>query len=86
MTVKFHARRQRDAMEAIRERSYTTKWGDLEPEEALIGGVLQQACRDALQTANERLRLEAWEFLEGCAPVVAQKLRKQQGARHGSLA
>jgi hypothetical protein len=72
-------------MQAIRERGHTTKWGNLEPEEALIGGVLQQACRDALQTVNPALSREAWQFLEVCAPTVAHKLRQQQGARHGSL-
>jgi hypothetical protein len=68
-------------MVATRERGTTAKWGDLEPEEALLGGVLQQACRDALQTTNERLRLEAWEFLEVCAPMVADRLRNQNNTK-----
>lgn len=64
-------------MGATRERGHSTKWDGLEPEFALLGGVLQQACRDATQTANERLRLEAWEFLEVCAPDIAERLRKR---------
>lgn len=66
-------------MATAAQRVNTGKWGDLEPEEALLGGVLQQACRDALQTANPALSREAWEFLEVCAPDVAARLRQQQG-------
>lgn len=66
-------------MKATRERGRASKCGDFEPEHALLGGVLRQACRDALQTANERLRVEAWEFLDVCAPYVAERLRRQQG-------
>jgi len=54
-----------------------TKWGDLEPEYVLLGGVLRQACRDALQTAKPALSVEAWEFLQICAPTVADRLSNQ---------
>jgi hypothetical protein len=59
------------------------KWDGLEPEYALWGGVLHQAVRDATQTTEERLRVEAWEFLEVCAPTVADKLRK--GLTNGGM-
>jgi hypothetical protein len=52
------------------------KWDGLEPEYALWGGILHQAVRDATQTTEERMRLEAWQFLEVCAPTVADKLRE----------
>lgn len=55
------------------------KWGDFEPMYALIGGVLQQAVRDAVQMNNEKLRVEAWDFLEICAPLVAERLHKLEG-------
>ena len=67
-------------MTTIREHTRTTKWDGLEPEFALLGGILKQACRDATQTANERLRVEAWQFLDVCAPDVAQRLRKPHEA------
>lgn len=60
-------------MELPQRKSAT--WRDFEPEQALIGAVLQQACRDALQTTNPALSQEAWEFLELCAPDVAERLR-----------
>jgi hypothetical protein len=53
------------------------KWEGFEPEYALLGGVLKQAVKDAEQTANEGLQVEAWGFLEICAPTVAERLRKQ---------
>ena len=55
----------------------TTKWDDFEPELALLGALLQQACKDALQTRDAALRTEAWNFLDTCAPDVAEKLRTQ---------
>jgi len=57
------------------------KWDGFEPEYALLGGVLKQAVKDAEQTDNESLQVEAWQFLEVCAPTVAAKLRK--GLTHG---
>jgi hypothetical protein len=53
------------------------KWDGFEPEYALLGGVLKQAVKDAEQTDNEGLQVEAWQFLEICAPTVADKLRKR---------
>ncbi len=52
------------------------KWDGFDPEYALLGGVLKQAVKDTLQTANESLQVEAWQFLEICAPTVADKVRK----------
>lgn len=64
------------------------KWDDFEPMDALIGGVLQQAVKDAQQTSNQKLHTEAWEFLEVCAPDVADHL-KRKGAvplwQHGMI-
>jgi hypothetical protein len=57
------------------------QWDGFDPEFALLGGVLKQAVKDALQTANESLHRDAWQFLEICAPTVAEKLRK--GLTHG---
>ncbi len=51
------------------------RWGDLDPEFILVGRIVQIACKDALQTRNEKLRQEAWEFLEMCAPSIAHRLR-----------
>ena len=74
-------------MATIRERRHTAKWDGFEPELALLGGILQQACRDALQTANERLHAEAWEFLHVCAPDVAERLHTQPtGGDNANLA
>lgn len=52
---------------------------DLDPEFALLGALLQQTIRDATQRANAKLRAEAWEFLELCAPMVAERLREKVG-------
>jgi hypothetical protein len=57
------------------------KWKGLEPEYVLLGGIVKQAIRDSEQASDEKLRMEAWEFLEVCAPTVADKLRK--GLTHG---
>jgi hypothetical protein len=59
------------------QRVHSTKWDGFEPEYALLGGVLKQAVKDTLQTANESLQVEALEFLQICAPTVADKLRKR---------
>ncbi len=53
------------------------KWDDFAPEYALLGGILSLAVRDALQTTNEALQRDAWQFLQICAPTVAERLRKQ---------
>ncbi len=53
-----------------------TKWDDFEPEMGLLGGIVERAVRDALQTSNPAIRMEAWQFLEICAPTVADRLRK----------
>jgi len=53
------------------------QWDGFDPEFALLGGVLKQAVKDAEQTANESLQMEAWQFLQICAPTVAERLRKQ---------
>jgi len=58
-----------------------TKWGDLDPEYVLLGGVLRQACKDAVQTAKPALSVEAWTFLQVCAPTVADKLLKIRQVR-----
>ncbi len=52
------------------------KWAGLDPEYALLGGIVKQAMWDAKQTSDEKLRREAWQFLEICAPTVAEKVRK----------
>lgn len=59
------------------QRAPSTRFSDLEPEYALLGAVLKQACRDATQTAKPALSVEAWQFLEICAPTLAVKLSKQ---------
>ncbi len=51
-------------------------WKGLEPEYALLGGILKQAIRDSRQVSDGKLRREAWEFLQNCAPVVAEKVGK----------
>ncbi len=56
-------------------------WGSLDPEFALLGGILKQAIRDSKQASDEKLRREAWKFLEVCAPTVAEKVR--EGLPHG---
>jgi hypothetical protein len=53
------------------------KWKGLEPEYVLLGGIVKQAIRDSEQASDEKLRMEAWEFLQVCAPTVADKLRKR---------
>jgi hypothetical protein len=45
-------------------------WKGLDPEEALLGGILKQAIRDSRQLSDGKLRREAWQFLQNCAPVV----------------
>ena len=57
------------------------KWDDFAPEHALLGGIVERAVRDALQTTNEALHRDAWEFLQICAPTVADKLLKVQQER-----
>ncbi len=52
------------------------KWKGLEPEYVLLGGIVKQAIRDSEQASDEKLRMEAWEFLQVCAPTLADKLRK----------
>jgi GNAT superfamily N-acetyltransferase len=42
----------------------------------LLGATLKQAIRDSKQVSDGKLRREAWEFLQICAPVVAEKVRK----------
>ncbi len=54
------------------------KWKGLEPEYVLLGGILKQAIRDSKQASDEKLRREAWDFLEVFAPKVAERLRNQQ--------
>ena len=54
-----------------------TQLTDLDPELALLGALLQQTVKDATQRANAKLRAEAWEFLEVCAPTVADRLREK---------
>ncbi len=56
--------------------NHTSKWSGMDSEFALLGATLQQAICDATQTRNERLKIEAWEFLEICAPTVAAKLEQ----------
>jgi GNAT superfamily N-acetyltransferase len=52
------------------------KWKGLEPEYALLGGIVRQAVRDSKQVSDGKLRREAWQFLLFCAPTVAEKVRK----------
>jgi hypothetical protein len=52
------------------------KWAGLEPELVLLGGILKQAIKDSKQVSDGKLRREAWQFLEICAPTVAEKVRK----------
>ncbi len=52
------------------------KWKGLEPEFALLGATLKQAVRDARQSRNPALQIEAFEFLQNCAPTVAGKVKK----------
>jgi GNAT superfamily N-acetyltransferase len=51
-------------------------WKGLAPEYALLGGILKQAIRDSRQLSDGKLRREAWQFLQNCAPVVAEKVGK----------
>ncbi len=53
------------------------KWEGFEPEYALLGGIVKQAIRDSRQVSDGKLRREAWQFLQICAPTVAERLRKQ---------
>jgi hypothetical protein len=57
-------------------------WKGLEPEEALLGGILKQAIRDSRQVSDGKLRREAWQFLQNCAPDVAARLRRQAKQNH----
>ena len=58
------------------------RWdSDFEPELRLLGGIIKQAVKDAKQTANGALRREAWEFLEVCAPTVAERLIERERER-----
>jgi hypothetical protein len=52
------------------------KWAGLEPELVLLGGILKQAIKDSRQVSDGKLRREAWQFLQVCAPTVAEKVRK----------
>ncbi len=52
------------------------KWAGLDPEFVLLGGILKQAIRDSRQVSDGKLRREAWQFLQVCAPTVAEKVRK----------
>jgi hypothetical protein len=63
-------------------------WKGLDPEYALLGGILKQAIRDSRQSRNPALQIEAFEFLQGFAPKVAERLRNQQATEgnNGSMA
>ncbi len=52
------------------------KWAGLDPEYALLGGIVKQAIRDSRQVSDGKLRREAWQFLQICAPTVAEKVQK----------
>jgi len=67
---------RREKVVAKLQRS--TRWDGLDPEYALLGGILQQACKDALQTDKPALRVEATQFLQICAPTVANRLLAQR--------
>jgi hypothetical protein len=56
--------------------SQRNKWSGLDPEFALLGGIVKQAIRDSRQVSDGKLRREAWQFLQVCAPVVAEKVGK----------
>lgn len=43
----------------------------------LVAGIMRRAVADARQTANPELAQEAWQFLEICAPTVAEELRRR---------
>ena len=43
----------------------------------LIVAVMRRAVADAMQGADLALARDAWEFLEICAPTVAEELRRQ---------
>ncbi len=61
------------------------RWDDCEPEFVLVGHIVHLACKDALQTKNDGLHKEAWDFLDSFAPDIAQRLRtKQQSESKGS--
>ncbi len=62
---------------AKHQRAHSSRWDGLAPEYVLLGGILRQAVRDAEQTSNERLQVEAFEFLQVCAPTVAGKVKSR---------
>ncbi len=60
-----------------------TQWDGCEGEFVLLANVVHLACKDALQTRNERLSEEAWDFLDKFAPDIAQRLRLAQHEKEG---
>jgi hypothetical protein len=60
---------------AIRTRK---RWDICEPEFTLIAHMVHRAAKDALQTRNEGLSDEAWNFLDSFVPELARKLRTKQ--------
>lgn len=47
---------------------------DTLPEERLFGAAVKLAIKDAMQTKNERLRVEAWRWLWWVCPTVAARV------------
>ncbi len=67
--------RARELVGVIASIKKGKNWDDLDPEYILVGRIVQLACKDALQTKDERLRIEAQEFLLSFAPEIEQRLR-----------
>jgi hypothetical protein len=44
----------------------------------LVAEVTRRAIQDAQQSENPALAIEAWKYLDICAPTVATQLRRRQ--------
>ncbi len=65
-------------MKIVNAMRIRKRWDICEPEFTLIAHMVHRAVRDALQTSNEGLSDDAWNFLDSFVPELAQRLRTMQ--------